>query len=618
MLKRLLLVALVALIGFSTVSAQFNKAELNFLNTPFKVQVNGDAVSGVRVDGKPSTYGLPSVADFMRKFKASQDKSTSAVTVTLVDVGARSIYDLCSNGVPENIWQDPNIPANIHAVFVCSPAGDPSFAVRLAKYYLSTDFGATWSFIADVPTVRAGFPAITGFSDGSALIVNHSADGGGTVRGQAFKDAAAGLGSFTRLDAPGNNAYIWVRAVATTNLSLANKFVMIGSMNGSDTTRYNTCTGVNATPGTWLGWTSLPSGDQAETYSLARATNGNIGLLYKNSDAAFGTEYGCVYFRESTNGGTSFGAETKIFQANFTATGDSLGALRGLSLVYAGNSPKAAFETITLSKSTVGSYYPGLNAKIRFWSTSLPGTDPNRSIVLADTNSVGYHPYIGVGDVMGALCRPSIGVSADGNALFCAFQVPSAIFGGSSDTTAFMNLYLTGSINGGSTWLAPAKLNPSTPVKDWRWVSVSKSNSKVGTDYYCYMTCNKDSIPGSYVNGVGNGESLSQYWFMKAKVSFVSVNTISTEVPATYSLSQNYPNPFNPTTNIKFAVSKAGFVNLKVYDLAGREISSLVNENLSAGTYSYTFDASKLSSGIYFYTLKANDFSETKKMMLIK
>ena len=92
----------------------------------------------------------------------------------------------------------------------------------------------------------------------------------------------------------------------------------------------------------------------------------------------------------------------------------------------------------------------------------------------------------------------------------------------------------------------------------------------------------------------------------------------SNEVPSNFSLSQNYPNPFNPTTNIKFAVSKAGLVSLKVYDLSGKEITTLVNENMSVGTYEYKFNASNLSSGIYFYTLSANGFTETKKMMLIK
>ena len=199
---KILLIAFLLLFSIQEVKAQLSKVEQNFLATKFKIVMNDDAFAGVRVDGMHNTYGLPSVKDFVKKFKSSGEKSGNAITVTLVDIGARSIYDLCSNGSPVQVWQDPTNPDYIHAVFVHSPPGDPSFAVRLAKYYLSTNKGATWNFIADVPTVRSGFPSIQGFSDGSALIANHSADGGGSTRGQAYKDAAPGLGSFTRLDAP--------------------------------------------------------------------------------------------------------------------------------------------------------------------------------------------------------------------------------------------------------------------------------------------------------------------------------------------------------------------------------------------------------------------------------
>ncbi len=85
-----------------------------------------------------------------------------------------------------------------------------------------------------------------------------------------------------------------------------------------------------------------------------------------------------------------------------------------------------------------------------------------------------------------------------------------------------------------------------------------------------------------------------------------------------YSLSQNYPNPFNPVTNLEFGISNLGFVSLKVYDMLGKEVATVVNENLNPGTYRFSFDASGLSSGVYFYTLKTNRYSETKRMVLLK
>jgi hypothetical protein len=89
-------------------------------------------------------------------------------------------------------------------------------------------------------------------------------------------------------------------------------------------------------------------------------------------------------------------------------------------------------------------------------------------------------------------------------------------------------------------------------------------------------------------------------------------------VPNEYSLSQNYPNPFNPTTNLEFGISELGFVKLKIYDMLGKEIKTLVNETKPAGKYTVTFDGSNLPSGIYFYKIEAGDFTQVKKMMLIK
>jgi photosystem II stability/assembly factor-like uncharacterized protein len=92
----------------------------------------------------------------------------------------------------------------------------------------------------------------------------------------------------------------------------------------------------------------------------------------------------------------------------------------------------------------------------------------------------------------------------------------------------------------------------------------------------------------------------------------------SGNVPASFSLSQNYPNPFNPSTMIKFALPKSGNVSLTVYNSLGREVETLVNEFMNAGTYEVSYDASKLTSGIYFYKIVTNGFAETKRMMLVK
>ena len=88
--------------------------------------------------------------------------------------------------------------------------------------------------------------------------------------------------------------------------------------------------------------------------------------------------------------------------------------------------------------------------------------------------------------------------------------------------------------------------------------------------------------------------------------------------PEVYTLEQNYPNPFNPTTKISFSIPEAGLVQLKVYNLLGEEISTLVNEEKSPGRYEVVFDANNLSSGVYLYTIKSGNFAESKKMILIR
>lgn len=99
-------------------------------------------------------------------------------------------------------------------------------------------------------------------------------------------------------------------------------------------------------------------------------------------------------------------------------------------------------------------------------------------------------------------------------------------------------------------------------------------------------------------------------------ITFVELDNNLT--PTEYILNQNYPNPFNPSTIINFSTPNSGYVLLKVYDLLGNEVETLVSEELAAGNYKATFNASRLTSGTYFYTLSTGNFSQTNKMLLIK
>ncbi len=111
--------------------------------------------------------------------------------------------------------------------------------------------------------------------------------------------------------------------------------------------------------------------------------------------------------------------------------------------------------------------------------------------------------------------------------------------------------------------------------------------------------------------------------FYNPSSATIGIETISSGVPDKFMLHQNYPNPFNPLTKIKFDLPAAGIQNnglvrITVYDLAGREVAALVNQQLRPGSYEVEFDGSNLASGIYFYTISAGEFIQTKKLTLIK
>jgi hypothetical protein len=121
------------------------------------------------------------------------------------------------------------------------------------------------------------------------------------------------------------------------------------------------------------------------------------------------------------------------------------------------------------------------------------------------------------------------------------------------------------------------------------------------------------------VTGVVTGYACSgtgQVYKLSEQVTGI-INPTS-EIPADFVLKQNYPNPFNPSTTIEYSIPKSAFVTIKIYNILGEELTTLVSEQKTSGNYAVTFDASGYSTGIYYYTLTADNFRETKKMILTK
>ena len=172
-------------------------------------------------------------------------------------------------------------------------------------------------------------------------------------------------------------------------------------------------------------------------------------------------------------------------------------------------------------------------------------------------------------------------------------------------------IYLSRSTNGGVNWT-------DYIVSDHKFLPKSVSGAGAGNqgdNIGITNTNNKlfpvwnDDITGVY-----------QVWTAPIDLTTIGINQISTEIPDGFYMSQNFPNPFNPETIIKYELSEAGYTELKIYDIQGKLVGVLVNENQGSGEYSVKFDGSRLAGGVYYYKLSVNggDKVMTKKLVLLK
>jgi hypothetical protein len=197
----------------------------------------------------------------------------------------------------------------------------------------------------------------------------------------------------------------------------------------------------------------------------------------------------------------------------------------------------------------------------------------------------------------------------------------------------------TASMNGsgfnGTNWLnTPAFSNRVYNVNDsvrltnpygneigGNWVPLAGSPALTGASFSDPNLSGFDVV--TYVGAFGSENWATGWTNFNPLTYIIGIQQISSEVPAKFNLSQNYPNPFNPVTNIKFDMPNSGYALLKVYNAAGEEVKTLVNQQLNVGTYKVNFDGSNFASGVYFYRInvkdsKNNEMIETKKMILVK
>ncbi|MBK8549767.1 MAG: T9SS type A sorting domain-containing protein [Ignavibacteria bacterium] len=153
-------------------------------------------------------------------------------------------------------------------------------------------------------------------------------------------------------------------------------------------------------------------------------------------------------------------------------------------------------------------------------------------------------------------------------------------------------------------------------IRHTGFTGTSRSVDAIGTAISGYGTDFSACWTGNYT-GTSGAQGNFGVVRLTADSTLVGISE-SNEIPSSFKLSQNYPNPFNPSTKISFDIASAEIVTLRIYDVMGREVATLVNENLNPGRYNAVWNASGISSNIYFYKLSAGEFIETKQMMLVK
>jgi len=158
----------------------------------------------------------------------------------------------------------------------------------------------------------------------------------------------------------------------------------------------------------------------------------------------------------------------------------------------------------------------------------------------------------------------------------------------------------------GSSWSSPSRLDVTGAGVDSTYACIDAGFKLGGGD------------DGLSVYSKTGGTGALGIFSSNNYLTTTGIQVNNNEIPRTYALEQNYPNPFNPTTDIKFSIPNTGLVKLVLYDILGREVRTMLNETKQAGNYTISFDASTLSSGVYFYKLTSGNFTDVKKMSLVK
>jgi hypothetical protein len=292
-------------------------------------------------------------------------------------------------------------------------------------------------------------------------------------------------------------------------------------------------------------------------------------------------------------------------------------AVDGNNKVHAVSNGYAVRAAPDTSAATIGVTYWNETVGFKEITTSF-----NKEWAIIDTSVLNLYP----GNALGC-SYPTVTVSDDGMLVVAAWCQPNFTETTIDTLDGFMlgDLWYNMSADGGATWGTAMNLTNTndrtelfpTLADDLELVSSAGSGVASAT-YRARVLYMEDTHNGASPFGEGPEEAEPIVYLEFDVTTVTSVEPIGGTVPEEYGLEQNYPNPFNPTTNVNYSIPTAGFVTLKVYDLLGQEVATLVNQEQVAGSYRVDFNAADLANGAYFYRLTAGTFTDVKKMVLMK
>jgi hypothetical protein len=526
--------------------------------------------------------------------------------------GLTGYYDYQMNGNQAlHLWRFSS--TDMYADYMTATDSADFNGSRRTKIAYSDDDGATWQDLGIYPTVKSGFPSLSGKSDGVGTPANHYSVGTPyPAAGYINYDIAPGAGSFNGVQVPPNFAWPQVSRFSNGNMFVGGTTYQTAASDSIAAAVFN------VTSNTFTTYNRLvcPAGVTGQSNmsnSFNTGTN-NKAIILVNPYRETGGNWGAtrIWSTLSTDNGTSWGTFVLLFDPHIIM-GDSIAP-----------NQNGACDVIM---DNAGNYYWAFNSlgpsHLYVNGRLLVGKNATEPKIIAGTHTSPVNPIPQIPDAMVSQAfianfdHPCFALSDDQQYIFISYSVPFQ-----DDTLNMFNkchIFYQYAKTSDMIFSTPIQITASGPNSyDERYASLDRIAINQGGYYTIYIVYQKDPQPGSFAYLDNAPESRASLMFRKiTDATLIGVRN-NNEIVKEFKLDQNYPNPFNPTTRITYSIGKESFVTIKVYDVVGKEVMTLVNNKESAGNKEVVFDATNLPSGVYFYTIKAGSFSDTKKMVLVK